>query len=134
MNVCLFCKIINKDIPCYNIYEDDIVLVFLDINPDTNGHMLIVPKKHYLDINDIDLEVLKHINKIARDMYQLLKDTFNVSGLTIAQNNGSAQEIKHYHMHLIPRYINDGMKHIYSDKGKLEVKEVHELLMQNKKR
>ena len=59
---CLFCKIISGDIPSNTIYEDEIVKVFLDINPTSNGHCLIVPKKHYTNIEDIDLETLKYIN------------------------------------------------------------------------
>ena len=61
MNDCIFCKIINKEIPCYNIYEDDLVLAFLDINPDSDGHTLILPKNHYKQIKDIPREILIHI-------------------------------------------------------------------------
>ena len=61
MSDCIFCKIINGDIPCYKIYENDYVLAFLDINPDSDGHTLIIPKKHFTDLDDIDLETLKHI-------------------------------------------------------------------------
>ena len=55
---CLFCKIINGEIPCYKVYEDDIVLAFLDVNPDSLGHTLIIPKKHYQDLMDIDSNTL----------------------------------------------------------------------------
>lgn len=104
---CLFCKIISGDIPSNTIYEDEIVKVFLDINPTSNGHCLIVPKKHYTNIEDIDLETLKHINEVAKKMYKELKEKLNCEGLTLVQNNGLGQEVKHYHLHLVPRYTND---------------------------
>ena len=70
---CIFCKIVNGEIPSYTIYEDDIVKVFLDANPDVNGHTLIVPKKHYQDLFDIDNETLIHIMDIARKNRQTFK-------------------------------------------------------------
>lgn len=104
---CLFCKIISGDIPSNTIYEDEIVKVFLDINPTSNGHCLIVPKKHYTNIEDIDLETLKYINEVAKKIYKKLKEKLNCEGLTLVQNNGLGQEVKHYHLHLVPRYTND---------------------------
>lgn len=102
---CIFCKIINNEIPSYTIYEDSIVKVFLDINPDVNGHLLIIPKKHFLGLKEIDDETLLHIMKIARKMESVLKQKLNIDGLTLIQNNGSVQEVKHYHLHLKPYYI-----------------------------
>ena len=104
---CLFCKIISGDIPSNTIYEDEFVKVFLDINPISNGHCLIVSKKHYSNIEDIDLETLKHVNEVAKKMYKELKEKLNCEGLTLVQNNGLGQEVKHYHLHLVPRYTND---------------------------
>ena len=68
----IFCKIINREIPSYKLYEDEYVLAFLDINPQTNGHTLIIPKKHYLDIDDITNETLEHIEETARYIKKLL--------------------------------------------------------------
>ena len=104
---CLFCKIINGEIPSKTIYEDDKVKVFLDINPSTNGDMLVVPKKHIENVYDIEDELLLHTHKVIKDMYDLLKDKLSAEGLTIVQNNGHGQEIKHYHVHVTPRYTND---------------------------
>jgi len=122
---CIFCKIINNSIPSYTIYEDDIVKVFLDINPKSNGHMLIVPKKHFLDISDIDLETLKHINYLTKKMYKLLQNKLNLNGLTVVQNNGTPQDVKHYHIHLIPKYNNDNKYHVL-----INIEEIHKLLQQ----
>lgn len=106
MKDCTFCKIISKEFSSYTLYEDDVVIVFLSIDPLSNGHTLIVPKKHYVDITDIPLEVLSHINKVSKEMYNLLKEKLNFIGLKFVQNNGTLQEIKHYHLHLIPVYNN----------------------------
>lgn len=104
---CVFCKIINGDIPSYTIYEDDIVKCFLDINPDSNGHTLIIPKKHYLDLTEIDNETLLHIMEVAKMLKKRLEDRLNIDGLTLIQNNGDIQEVKHFHLHLKPYYENN---------------------------
>ena len=123
---CIFCKIVNGEIPSYTVYEDDIVKVFLDIEPNTNGHMLIIPKKHYLNITDIDIAVMSHIFEVQKKMYDLVKEKLGAEGATFAQNNDLGQDVKHYHMHLIPRYKNDGWKNIYDKSIKDDVKEIYE--------
>ena len=119
MKDCIFCKIINNEINSYTIYEDDIVKVFLDVNPISCGHTLIIPKKHYINIDDIELYTLNHINSIAKKMHIILKNKLNIDGMKVVQNNGNLQEVKHYHMHLIPSYVN---------KKNLSVEEVYEIL------
>ena len=109
---CIFCKIIKGDIPSYTIYEDEIVKVILDINPVSNGHMLIIPKTHYVNLMDIDDSVLSHIMNTSKDLYKKYNDKLNMDGLTITQNNDYGQEVKHYHLHLIPRYENDNIEFI----------------------
>ena len=108
---CLFCKIIKGDIPSKTIYEDKLVKVFLDINPTTNGDMLVVPKKHYENIMDIDEKLIPHIHKVVKELYVLLNDKLSIDGLTLVQNNGYGQDIKHFHLHVTPRYTNDNIKH-----------------------
>lgn len=126
---CLFCKIINGDIPCYKIYENDYVLAFLDINPDSDGHTLIIPKKHFTDLNDIDETTLSEIFKAAKLVKKILEKKLGCEGIVLQQNNGFVQEIKHYHLHLKPYYKNkisiEMTKHneLISD-----VKEIYELL------
>jgi len=101
---CIFCKIINGDIPSYKVYEDDVVLAFLDIHPDSNGHTLIIPKKHFVELKDIEEGTLLHIMKVSKDIEKLLYDKLSCDGVTLVQNNGLPQEVKHYHLHLIPKY------------------------------
>ncbi len=103
----IFCKIINGEIPSKTIYEDNIVKVLLDVSPRHPGHTLIIPKKHYLDLQDIDLEVLTHIMKTAKNISKLLNTKLHPDSIILVQNNGQAQEVKHYHLHLIPEYPQD---------------------------
>lgn len=101
---CVFCKIIAGEIPSYTIYEDDIVKCFLDISPDSNGHTLIIPKKHIQDLTDMDHDTWNHILKIAKMLKKELEEKLDIDGLTLIQNNGKIQEVKHFHLHLKPYY------------------------------
>lgn len=107
---CLFCKIINGEIPSYKIYEDEIVYAFLDINPDSNGHTLIIPKEHFLDLDEIPSNVLTHILEVAKKLKLEIESKLNCDGLTLIQNNGDIQEVKHFHLHLKPYYKNNEIK------------------------
>jgi histidine triad (HIT) family protein len=113
---CIFCKIINNEISSYKIYENDMVLCFLDINPLSSGHTLIIPKKHFKDISDIDSEYLSSINDATKYVYNLLVSKLGPDGIRIVQNNGICQEIKHYHVHLIP---------VYNDMLDMDIEEVY---------
>lgn len=107
--MCIFCKIIEKEIPAHIVYEDDDVLAFLDISQVTEGHTLVIPKKHVPNIYALEEEattLFKAVPKIAR----ALRDTFNPIGLNMINNNDRPlQSVFHFHVHLIPRYENDGM-------------------------
>ena len=108
MKDCIFCKIINNELPSKTIYEDELIKVIMNINPTTNGHLLVLPKQHYVNILDIDEKIISHSFKIIRDkLYPVLKEKLNCEGLTISENNFLGQEIKHFHIHLTPRYEND---------------------------
>lgn len=108
MNDCLFCKIIKGDIPAKKIYEDDQIFVFLDIDPLTNGHMLVIPKEHKATLLNMDCNTLTHmIEVIQTKLFPLLQEKLAIDGLTILQNNFYGQEVKHFHIHLVPRYQDD---------------------------
>lgn len=124
MDNCLFCKIIKGEIPSYNLYEDDVVKVFLDINPSTNGDCLIIPKKHIVTIDELDEELLLHLYKIIIKMKKLLEKKLNCPGMTITQNNGYGQEIKHFHIHLTPRYENDQLERSFNKENLLPLEDV----------
>ena len=103
----IFCKIIDGEIPSKRIYEDDKVIAFLDINPQANGHTLVIPKKHYKDIYDIDNETLIHIFDVAKVLSKKIVERLDATGVSFTQNNGDAQLVKHFHLHIIPYYVNN---------------------------
>lgn len=129
MDNCLFCNIVKGDIPSSTIYEDELIKVFLDINPNTNGDLLIIPKKHYENILDIEEEIITHSYNITKNIiYKKLVDKLNATGLTISQNNGTGQEIKHFHIHLTPRYENDEFNITSNKEILLDLKEIENKL------
>lgn len=123
---CIFCQIIKGEIPSYKIFEDSKVMIILDINPLTNGDSLVIPKEHYENIIDIPVELLNHINEISKNIYNLFKAKLHCDGLTIIQNNDYGQDIKHYHLHLTPRYKNDKLHHHFNKDLILEIEKVYQ--------
>lgn len=113
---CIFCKIIKGNIPSYKIYEDEYVYAFLDVNPISTGHTLIVPKEHTLDSSSITDDELNHVLKAGKIVSNLLQEKLNTDGMSFAQNNGIAQEVKHFHLHVIPKYskkVNLSLEDVY---------------------
>lgn len=104
MKDCLFCDIINGSVSSYTLYEDDMVKVFLDAYPDSPGHTLIIPKKHFTELEDIEIDYLIHIMEIAKKVKKVMIENLNPDSVILIQNNGEAQFVKHYHLHLIPKY------------------------------
>ncbi|MPM65580.1 Protein hit [bioreactor metagenome] len=106
---CIFCKIISGDIPSATIYEDDEFKVILDRFPSNVGHALILTKKHYANIFEIDEDVAGRLFKLAVKVSKNMKDVLNLEAMNIVQNNGemAGQTVHHFHLHLIPRYVGD---------------------------
>ena len=100
----IFCKIINKEVSSNILYEDELVIAIMDVNPRSNGHTLVIPKKHYNDIYDVDNNTLMHMWDVARDINNLIVKKLHSNGLTYEINYGICQEVKHIHLHIIPRY------------------------------
>ena len=126
---CIFCKIINGEIPSYTIYENDNVKAFLDISPVSNGHTLIIPKKHIENIYDADIKDLKNIELASKVVGKLLKEKLGYNGITRMQNNEYGQDVKHYHMHLIPRYQGDKLNVNFDKSNIKEAKETYEKII-----
>lgn len=126
---CIFCKIIKGDIPSMKIYEDDLVFAFLDINPDSDGHTLVIPKNHYKDINDIPSDLLAHIYDVAKELMKKLEEKLGCVGFSLLQNNGTVQEVKHYHLHIKPYYENiKSMELVKYPESIKDPKEIYEIL------
>ena len=110
MENCIFCKIAAGEIPSNTIYEDDSFRVILDLGPATKGHALVLPKNHYADLFEIPEDVLAEAAKVAKKVAGTMKEKLSCDGLNLVQNNGEAagQTVMHFHLHIIPRYANDG--------------------------
>lgn len=108
---CLFCKIVNGEIPCTKVYENEMVLSFMDISPMNDGHLLVIPKTHgstILELPETDfLAVMSATKKIA----EAVKKALNPDGINILQLNGEAanQVVPHLHVHIVPRWLGDGL-------------------------
>lgn len=106
--VCLGCQLANKLIETNTVYENDYVTCILDIAPINEGHILILPKQHYHDVDDLDEITANEIMKTSVLLTKLLKVHFQPDGITIIQNGGKFNDLSHYHMHVFPRYQSDG--------------------------
>lgn len=101
----VFCKIIAGEIPSKPVYEDEFVISIMDVNPASPGHVLVIPKKHYTTILDMDDEINNHIQETARMLIKKMETQYpNLDGIKVIVNYGSEQQVKHYHMHLLPVY------------------------------
>ncbi|MEK7558360.1 MAG: HIT family protein [Patescibacteria group bacterium] len=109
---CIFCKIIQKEIPTDFIYEDESTVAFLDIKPNNPGHTLVVPKVHYKNIFDIDENALRELSLGIKKIASAVKKGVLADGINIIMNNDSAagQLVFHAHIHIIPRFLNDGYR------------------------
>lgn len=106
----IFTKIIKREIPAHIIYEDEMVIAFLDINPVQKGHTLVVPKKQFENIFDGDEESLSHMIRVAKKLSAVIKATVGADGINLIMNNGehAGQEVFHAHLHIVPRHKGDG--------------------------
>lgn len=127
---CIFCKILNGDIPSAKLYEDEDFAIILDVGPASLGHALIIPKEHYANVFEMPEELLLKCMKLAKIWGEKLMKGLGADGLNLVQNNGLAagQTVFHYHLHLIPRYDGDSVGGLWtpgslSDEQKKEILE-----------
>lgn len=109
---CIFCKIANGEIPSRTLYEDEDFRVILDLGPASKGHALILPKEHYANLYELPDKTAGEVMKLARKMAVQMTERLGCEGFNLVQNNGelAGQTVFHFHMHLIPRYQDDGQK------------------------
>ena len=107
---CIFCQILKGEAPASLTYEDDTIVAFMDIQPITHGHMLVVPRKHAVLMADMDETVAMRSFRIARELAALVRRTLGARGvnLFVADGEVAFQDVPHFHVHVIPRYPNDG--------------------------
>lgn len=130
---CIFCKLANGDIPTATLYEDDDFRVILDAGPAAKGHALIIPKEHYANLYELSDELAAKVLVLAKKMITKLTDILGCDGYNIVQNNGEAagQTVFHFHLHMIPRYKEDGVGVTWKV-GELKEEDKEELLAKMK--
>ncbi|XGI84246.1 HIT family protein [Halorutilales archaeon Cl-col2-1] len=107
---CIFCKIIDGELPSRKVYEDDKVLSFLDVNPLSRGHTLVIPKNHSETLEDLDDEYSEAVFSAVRDLVEPVTEAVDADAANVGINNGEAagQEVPHLHAHIVPRFEGDG--------------------------
>lgn len=125
---CIFCKIANGEIPSKTLYEDEQFRVILDLSPATKGHALILPKEHYANLFELPEERAAGAMLLAKKMSAKMNERLRADGINLVQNNGEAagQTVMHFHLHLIPRYHEDG-QHIMWKPGTVTQDELEEI-------
>jgi histidine triad (HIT) family protein len=110
MSECPFCQIADHEIDTYRVYEDEETVAFLDVNPVSKGHLLVIPKQHKKQLTGLDRKTTDALFNTVRKMTDALQDSMNPDGVNVLQNNGegAGQEVGHVHVHVIPRYSHDG--------------------------
>lgn len=128
---CIFCKIANGEIPSKTLHEDENFRVILDLSPATKGHALILPKEHYDNLYELPEDTAAGVMKLAKKMAAVMTEKLQADGFNLVQNNGetAGQTVMHFHMHLIPRYTEDGQR-IGWNPGEVAQEELEEIKKQ----
>lgn len=125
---CIFCRIIAGEIPSHTLYEDEQFKVILDVSPATKGHALILPKQHYANLYELPEDMAADVIKLGKKMMTTMTDKLKCDGFNIIQNNGevAGQTVFHFHMHLVPRYKDDGeiLKYIAGEPTQEELEQI----------
>jgi histidine triad (HIT) family protein len=132
---CIFCSIVEETAPSWRVYEDDGAVAFLDIGQASPGHTLVVLRRHAPDIWSLTEDEAADITRSVHRVAARLRDTLHPSGMNVTQSNGAAawQDVFHYHVHLVPRYANDGLVPPWRPTwpSQEELAEVHRRLIQS---
>ncbi len=109
---CLFCKIVAGEVPSTRVHEDDRTIAFMDINPATRGHLLVIPREHATDVRDIPTEDLHAVLDVVQRLARTMEDKLGADGVNLLNSTGRAawQTVFHFHLHVIPRYDNDPLR------------------------
>ncbi|MBW2003807.1 MAG: HIT family protein [Deltaproteobacteria bacterium] len=126
---CIFCKIIDGEIPAVKVLDEELVVAFMDINPSSKGHMLVVPKNHAENIFEIPESDLETLIKAVKRCANAVKEAVNAEGITILQLNGKASDqiVPHLHIHIIPRWKNDGLSISNWEMKKGDMEEINDI-------
>lgn len=111
--ICEFCKVIVENE--YQLYKDETVTVLLDYDPISKGHILIIPNKHYLDLDEMPQKVINHVFKLAKIYVGLLKKAYQPKGYSMMQNGGEFNDVGHFHLHVFPRFSKEEFGWTYAE-------------------
>lgn len=130
---CTFCKIVEGEVPSWKIYEDEHFVSFLDVNPATRGHALVVPKSHHPQLLDLPENELKHALEVVQKVADGVTEAVDADGFNVLQSNNpvAGQEVFHVHFHIIPRFHGDDVE-IDWPEGDLSESEAEDLLKEIK--
>ncbi len=133
---CLFCRIVNKEIPAEIIYEDADTLAFLDVHPKTPAHVLVIPKTHAENLAALSDSQIPPLFSTVKKIGKLLRSVLKADGLTIGINEGraSGQEVDHLHVHILPRFENDrggSIQSIVNNPPLQNLKQIKEKILKN---
>ena len=120
MSQCIFCMIANHDIPGKVLYEDDQCMAFLDLSQATDGHTLVIPKKHFDNVLECDVETLSHLMEVTQKVAKHIQEKMGAKGFNIITNMNevAGQSVHHFHIHIIPRYQEkEGFQPQYTDRS-----------------
>ena len=128
--MCIFCKIINGEIPSKKVYEDDYVVAILDISQATKGHTLVLPKKHFSNLLEIDNVYYLMVMMVVKELSAKIVNNLGAEGVNILNNCGEAagQTVMHFHVHIIPRYKDDDLKIEFTNHS-LDLEEIKNLIL-----
>jgi histidine triad (HIT) family protein len=109
---CLFCKIVAGDVPATKVHEDERTVAFMDINPGSRGHLLVIPREHATDVHEIGPEDLAAVARTGQAMAGRVRDRLGADGVNLLNSAGAAawQTVFHFHLHVIPRYVGDPLR------------------------
>jgi histidine triad (HIT) family protein len=120
---CLGCNLANKKETVRVVFEDDYVSCILDHNPFNEGHVLILPKKHVRYWDELDENTANSVFKASKIISKAIKKLFNPDGITVCQNGGMFDELTHFHMHIVPRYVGQNFADFYIEDGEIQIEE-----------
>ena len=132
MSDCIFCKIINKEIPGKIVYEDDVCMAFLDLSQATYGHTLVIPKKHYANILEVDDDTLAHVMKVVKNLANQIVEKLDAKGVNVLTNTNevAGQTVHHFHVHILPRYDEKELKIEFTDHSQdVDLDEVYQKIV-----
>lgn len=135
MSHCIFCQIINHEIPGKIIYEDDVCMAFLDLSQATDGHTLVIPKKHFEHILEVDTATLAHMMEVVQRIALCLQKKLDAKGFNIITNMNeiAGQTVHHFHIHIIPRFSShDGFQANYQNRSQeVDLENIYQKIMKD---